>query len=184
VTVVGGTAVVGLGNVLLGDDAAGPHVIARLQAGYEFPPQVEVLDLGTPGLDLVPFVADLETLIVVDTVRAEGPPGSVRVYDREEVLAAPVTSRVGPHDPGLKEAVLATEFARQTPLDVTVVGVVPAHTGQRIGLGTRVQQALPALERAVLDALLQRGHRVRPRSDAHEPDLWWEARAATDPQRP
>jgi hydrogenase maturation protease len=68
-------AVLGMGNVLMGDDAAGPYVIETLHARYEFGPDVTVLDLGTPGLDLAPYIFGLETLILVDTVQTGGSPG-------------------------------------------------------------------------------------------------------------
>ena len=49
------TAVLGLGNVLMGDDALGPWVIQHLLTQWEVPPSVRVQDLGTPGLDLHPL---------------------------------------------------------------------------------------------------------------------------------
>ena len=65
---------IGLGNVLMGDDAFGPWVVQTLLAEHDFPEGVAVEDLGTPGLDLTPYVTDLEALVLVDTVRADAPP--------------------------------------------------------------------------------------------------------------
>ena len=42
-------AVIGIGNVLAGDDAVGPHVVRVLEAHYELPDGVQVIDAGTPG---------------------------------------------------------------------------------------------------------------------------------------
>ncbi|HNX50942.1 MAG TPA: hydrogenase maturation protease, partial [Thermoanaerobaculaceae bacterium] len=81
----GGIAVVGLGNVLMGDDALGPTVIRILEAGFDFAPAVTVLDLGTPGLDLTPYLSGRDSVIIVDTVNATGQPGEVRTYQREEL---------------------------------------------------------------------------------------------------
>jgi len=78
--------VFGLGNVLMGDDALGPTVIAHLVAGFDFPPEVHVEDLGTPGLDLHPHLAGLDALILIDVVKAEGEPGELRLYGKEEIL--------------------------------------------------------------------------------------------------
>ena len=49
-------AVVGLGNVLMGDDGFGPYVAHLLEAWYEWPDDVQVVELGTQGLDLTPYV--------------------------------------------------------------------------------------------------------------------------------
>jgi len=116
------TRIVGLGNVLMSDDAFGPYVIRVLEAGYEFPSGVSVVDAGTPGLDLVPFVDGAEALIVVDTVRASGEAGELRTYTRDDILRHAPQARLGPHDPGLKETLLALEFADSGPRDVTLIG--------------------------------------------------------------
>ena len=94
--------VLGLGNVLMGDDAFGPWVVQMLLAGYEFPEGVSVEDLGTPGLDLMPYVTDLEALVLVDTVRSGAPPGTVRLYRRDELLKHAPWPRLSPHDPGVE----------------------------------------------------------------------------------
>ena len=51
-------AVLGLGNVLQRDDALGPYVAELLSCTFDFPPGVTVLDAGTPGLDLTPYIGD------------------------------------------------------------------------------------------------------------------------------
>ena len=104
-------AVLGLGNVLMGDDALGPYTVRVFEAQYEVPEGVEVRDLGTPGLDLTPHLADLTRLILVDTVRSDGDPGDLRLYRLEEVLQHAPGPRVSPHDPGVKEALLSLRFA-------------------------------------------------------------------------
>ncbi len=106
---------IGLGNVLMGDDALGPTVIGALDAQYEFPPEVAVLDLGTPGLDLTPYLFGFDAAVVVDTVSAPGAAGAIVLYRREEILKTPPQPRLSPHDPGLKEALLTVAFAGDGP---------------------------------------------------------------------
>jgi hydrogenase maturation protease len=103
--------VFGLGNVLMGDDALEPTVIAHLLAGFDFPPEVHVEDLGTPGLDLHPHLAKREALVLIDVVKSEGEPGELRLYRKEEILRHAPGPRVSPHDPGVKEALPAAEAA-------------------------------------------------------------------------
>lgn len=166
------TAVLGLGNVLMGDDGLGPTVIAHLQARYVFPPTVRVEDLGTPGLDLHPHIVDAEELIVVDTVRAEAPAGALRRYDRQTLLAKPPPARVSPHDPSLKDALLSLQFAGAEP-GVLLVGVVPRTTENGLTLSPEVAAAVePALD-AVLTRLAELGHQVTPMATPQPPNLWW-----------
>ncbi len=104
-------AVLGLGNVLLGDDALGPYAVRLFEARYELPERVPVLDLGTPGLGhLFPYFEETDALVLVDTVRSEAPPGTLRLYRRDEILKHPPQPRVSPHDPELKETLLSFFF--------------------------------------------------------------------------
>ena len=59
--------VLGVGNVLCTDDGLGPYAIKVLEAQYEFPVGVEVIDVGTPGLDFTPYLAGARAAIVLDT---------------------------------------------------------------------------------------------------------------------
>jgi hydrogenase maturation protease len=166
--------VLGLGNVLMGDDALGPFVIATLQARYRFDERVRVEDLGTPGLDLRPHLAELEAVILIDTVRAEGRPGELRCYRREEILRHPPPQRIGPHDPGVKETLLALEFAGTGPSEVLLVGVIPERVQQQERLTPVLREAVSAVIEEVLDELARLGAAARARDEPLEPDLWWE----------
>lgn len=167
-------AVVGLGNVLMGDDAVGPYVMRVLHARYEFPPEVSVQDLGTPGWDLTPHIAGVERLVFVDTVGSTSPPGTVKRYRRDEILKNPPPQRVSPHDPGLKETLLTLEFAGRAPLDVLLVGVVPVDTEMRVGLREPVLAAVETVVADVLAELEAAGYPATARTVPQEPDLWWE----------
>jgi hydrogenase maturation protease len=167
------TYVLGLGNVLMGDDGFGPAVVRAFEEQYVCGSGVEVVDLGTPGLDLSPWFADAGHLVIVDTVRADRPAGSLRIYGKDEILRHPPQARVSPHDPGVKETLLALEFAGRAPRDVTLVGVVPAATGMSLELSDAVAAAVPAAVAAVADVLRSSGVAVEPRRDARPAGAWW-----------
>lgn len=168
-------AILGLGNILMGDDALGPHVIAHLIAGYEFPPEVTVEDLGTPGLDLHPHLAGHEVVILVDVVKSEGNPGELRLYNKSEILKHFPGPRVSPHDPGVKEALLALEFSDADPAEVLVVGVIPDTVSNlAVGLSAAVRAAIPAVEAAVLAELNRLGLAATLRQPRPEANIWWE----------
>ena len=168
--------VIGLGNVLMGDDALGPTVIGALDAQYEFPPEVAVLDLGTPGLDLTPYLLGFDAAVIVDTVSAPGAAGAILLYRREEILKTPPQPRLSPHDPGLKEALLTVAFAGGGPREVLLVGVVPGKVTTGIGLTPAVRAAVPDAVAEVVRELSRLGFEPRARSPLLQPDLWWERR--------
>jgi hydrogenase maturation protease len=169
--------VLGIGNVLTGDDAVGPHVVELLDAGWELPPDVAVVEAGTPGLDLTVFLHGVEAVLVVDAVRAQGAaPGEIRRYQREALLARPPVPALSPHEPGLREALLTMEFGGGGPREVRLLGVVPAQVETGAGLSEAVRAAVPRLLEAVLAELASLGALPRKRARPREPDLWWERR--------
>ncbi len=169
--------VLGLGNVLMGDDALGPWVIHRLEAMYTFPPEVEVVDVGTPGLDLVPYVAGPCGVVLVDTVHVPGAaPGTIRVYDRDQLVRFAPKPRLSPHDPGVTEAILTVEMAGEPPAFVTLFGVVPGSVKAGVGLTPALQDAVARAADEVVVDLLARGLDVRRRAPnaVSVPLPWWE----------
>jgi hydrogenase maturation protease len=75
--VTGQTLVLGLGNVLLGDEGLGVWVAESLRRRFEFPSSVTILDGGTLGLDLLPRLDGVDRLIVIDAVKFGGAPGDI-----------------------------------------------------------------------------------------------------------
>jgi hydrogenase maturation protease len=166
--------VIGLGNVLMGDDAFGPWVVQTLLATYDFPDGVCVEDLGTPGLDLLPYVTDVEALVLVDTVRSQAPPGTIRLYRRDDLLKHAPQPRLSPHDPAVKEALLTAEFAGNAPREVLLVGAVPDTTAMGVRLSPALRSAVPLAVAEVLKELERLGGRPSPRDAPRPPDTWWE----------
>jgi hydrogenase maturation protease len=166
--------VLGLGNVLMGDDGAGPYAIASLQAQYDFPDDVQVEDIGTPGLDLVPYLADVDTVILVDTVLSDAPAGTIRLYDKAALLRTPLQPRLSPHDPALGQCLAMLEMEGVAPREMLLIGIVPENVKFGPGLSASVKSAIaPCVDRVVTE-LTARGAGVTPRRPAIEPDLWWE----------
>jgi hydrogenase maturation protease len=167
-------AVIGIGNVLTGDDAVGPHVVRVLEATHAFPEGVLVVDAGTPGYDLTGFLAGMDAALLVDAVKAKGAPGELRVYEKAELLSRKPVLAMSPHEPGVREALLTAEFAGVAPAVVRLVGVIPGSTETGIGLSPAVRAAIPAAVQRVLRELAALGVAGTPREPPEAPDLWWE----------
>lgn len=170
-------AVLGMGNVLIGDDAFGPHVVRMLDAAYDFDDEVAVWDVGTPGLDLTPYILDTRALVVVDTVAVDGPRGRIHRYTKEHLLEQPPVPRIGPHDPGLRDALFTLELDGRAPEEVVLLGVTPEKTDTGIGLSPAVEEAVPWAVAAVLRELKRLGRPAQPSPDPDPPEIWWERRA-------
>jgi hydrogenase maturation protease len=157
------TYVLGLGNVLMGDDGFGPAAVAAFNRHYVVEPDVSVVDIGTPGLDLTPWLADADNVIVVDTVKSDLEPGTLCVFDRGQILRHAPGPRLVPHDPGLKETLLMLEFAGRAPREVVLIGIVPLSVQLSLDLSPVVRAMVPAAARLVAATLRRLGATVTPR---------------------
>ena len=166
--------VVGLGNVLMTDDAFGPWVIHHLQNAYEFPVSVELVDAGTPGLDLTPFLSGVQAIVLVDTVKSQGAPGELRLYRREQLLKLAPPPRLSPHDPGVSETLQLLELAGEAPSELLLVGAIPDKVGKGIGLSAPVASAVQSAAELVLLELVRLGIPMGRRVEARETLPWWE----------
>ncbi|CAI1681936.1 Hydrogenase 2 maturation protease [Serratia fonticola] len=158
--------VLGIGNLLLGDEAVGVRIVEALEQRYRLPAHVEVLDGGTSGMELMEMMADRDHLIVVDAVLTGAAPGSVAVLYDEEIPAL-FTRKVSPHQLGLSDVLMALRLTDEFPRRLTLVGVVPESLEPGIGLTAVVSQAIePALAQVLL-ALQESGVVAEPKEVAN-----------------
>jgi len=132
-------------------------VVARLitrreaLAGLPFPDAVELIDGGTVGLGLIPYLVGLDGLAIIDIVDAGAEPGTLIDLDAAAVLAHEQV--MGAHDLGAEELLGALLFMGALPRRVRVVGVQPAAITLGTDLSPEVAAAVPRLIDAVLGHL-------------------------------
>lgn len=166
--------VIGLGNVHMSDDGFGPYVVRVLDALYELPRHVQVIDAGTPGLDLTPCLVDTDVLVMVDAVMAGGRPGDLHQFRLTDVLEGSAAARLAPHDPGVKETLLTLAAAGMGPKHVLLLGVVPEWVATGSGLSPALRSAIAPVIALILSELERHGARPLPRREPRHPDTWWE----------
>lgn len=142
--------VLGIGNVLMGDEGVGVHAAQRLQR-MPLPPHAHVLDGGTGGLALLANLDGFRQAIIVDATSDGRPPGSVCVLQPRYASDYPRT--LGAHDIGLKDLIEAAELLGQLPR-VALVTISIAHLScMSLDLSPPVQAALPRVTETVLHLL-------------------------------
>ena len=82
--------VLGLGNLLMQDEGVGIHALRLLQETYRFNPEIELIDGGTSGLDLLPFFRPESRMIMLDAMEFNQPPGGIGRVENEDILAREV----------------------------------------------------------------------------------------------
>jgi hydrogenase maturation protease len=148
----------GIGSVLLGDDGIGPYVAGMLEAEYGFEAGVAVVDLGTPGLDLVAHLSGIDVAILIDSVNNDQPPGSVTIYRKEEILRhGPEPVRMDPHSPALSESLMIADLTGEGPGDLVLIGITGEQYEAATGLSRTAEQAAEKAVQAVLAELYRLG---------------------------
>jgi hydrogenase maturation protease len=159
--------ILGLGNVLLGDDGLGAAAVARLERGYHFPPGVRAADGGTLGLALLGLIGETRHLILLDAVRGAGPPGSLMRLAGEDVAPA-VRDRLSPHQVGVADLLDAARLTDCYPASVTLLGLIPESMELTLTRSAAVEAGLQKLVDATVREAQSLGYVLRPQSEAAE----------------
>lgn len=117
------TVVLGIGNLLWGDEGFGPRTVARWLAAGDVPAGVDVLDGGTQGLYLLPVVQAARRLLVFDCVDFGAAPGQIVVLRDREIPAFFGQRPLSLHQTAFTDVLAAAELTGRMPEAVTLVGV-------------------------------------------------------------
>ncbi len=134
--------VLGCGNVLAGDDGAGPQTARLLAEGQVLPEGTDVVDGGTLGLDLLPLLDGQDLLVLVDAVDDGRPPGAVTVW-RGEAVARTFATPLSIHEVAVADLLGAAMLAGRLPGQVWLVGIQPQTVEPGVGLSEEVAAAVP-----------------------------------------
>jgi hydrogenase maturation protease len=145
------TLVLGLGNILLRDEGVGVRVVQAME-GLELPPDVELFDGATAGLDLLDVLADRRKVIAIDAIDGDSPPGVVLRLSPEDLLPQP-GQRVSLHEIGFLETLAAAEQLGITPQNVVIFGVKPCDVSYGLDLSPKIARLLPGIVELVLSEL-------------------------------
>ena len=138
--------VLGLGNILHSDDGVGPQAIERMRSDARVPEDVALIEGGTLGLELLPYIWDCSYLLVLDAVDIGQPPGTLVRMSRQELQTLPGKGSV--HQLGVADLLVALRvLARQQPT-VVLLGVQPATTEW----GTELSPAVGAVMGSLIEA--------------------------------
>jgi len=146
----GRRVVLGVGNVLLGDEGVGVHAVRRLlERGL--PPGVEAFDGGTEGFGLLDLVSTCSRLVVVDCVRGGQAPGTIYRFEPGHISVARERYATSIHQVGILEVLHFAALVGQRPR-TTIVGVEPAVLEVSRALSPAVAARLDAVcETAILE---------------------------------
>ncbi|MFG1464680.1 HyaD/HybD family hydrogenase maturation endopeptidase [Xanthobacter sp. DSM 24535] len=154
--------VLGIGNILWADEGFGVRVVEAIDRDYVMPDAVTLLDGGTQGLYLLPYLEDADIVVIVDAVDYGLPPGTLHFLSDDEVPAVLGARKVSLHQTGFQEVLALLQLRGCAPRVLRLVGVQP-HTLDDYGGGlTEVVAAQVAPAAAHVLSLLRDSFGVSP----------------------
>jgi hydrogenase maturation protease len=144
------TVVLGLGNLLMGDEGVGIHVVRHLEV--ESPPaEADLVDGGTGGFHLLEYFERYQRVVLVDATIDGQAPGTVTVLEPRFSSDYPPT--LSAHDIGLKDLIDAVYLLERTPQVVLFAISIPGVGSLDLSLTREIELAVPSAARSVRDYL-------------------------------
>ncbi len=158
-----GLLILGIGNVLMGDEGVGVHTVRRLEAD-PWPAGVTIVDGGTGGFHLLSLLQDYEPVVMIDATADGRPPGTIGVIRPR--FASDFPPSLSAHDIGLRDLVEATALLGHLPdlhlVTVSIDGIEP----MCLTLSPEVEGAVPRVVETVRAIVTSLRLAAEPRIEA------------------
>ncbi len=146
--------ILGIGNVLWADEGFGVRCVEVMAETHALPDTVRLLDGGTQGLYLLPFLEEAEALIVFDAIDYGLPPGTMKIVRDGEVPAFMGAKKMSLHQTGFQDVIATAQLMGYCPARMVLIGCQPVELddyggGLRPEVAARIPEAL-AIARGIL----------------------------------
>lgn len=148
--------ILGIGNTILSDEGVGVRAMEALVERYRLPEGVTAIDGGTSSMELIEDLSDLDLLVVLDTIVAGKPPGTVIRLAGDDVPMF-FRKKLSPHQISLADVLASLEFLGHLPKEVCVIGVQPESLELGMELTPVVAATLPELVELAVAEFSARG---------------------------
>lgn len=162
--------VLGIGNVILRDEGFGVRVVEYLDARYEFPGNVQLVDGGTLGIELTQYITGAKHLLVIDSINGGKPPGTVFRFEDDEVMSH-FQDKLSAHEVGIQDVLALLSVTGKKIPHVVVIGAQPWDLEAGVGLSSKMQELLPQMADKALEELAAWGVEPKEKMGSVLPDL-------------
>ena len=157
--------ILGIGNILWADEGFGVRCVEAMNAAYKFGDDVTVMDGGTQGLYLLPYLEDARRLIVFDAVDYGKTPGDMVIAKDDEVPRFMGVKKMSLHQTGFQEVIACASLAGKLPEAMVLIGVQPEQLEDFGGsLRAPVKAQIPNAINVALDLMKEWGIPYAPRT--------------------
>ncbi|HEB68154.1 MAG TPA: hydrogenase maturation protease [Desulfobulbus sp.] len=153
-------AILGIGNLLMGDEGFGVHVIKHLEKTYAFPENVHLHDAGTAGIYLGPILEDSDWVMVVDVIKSDNPPGTLEYLDNRAISGKNIHTSMSPHQLGILEIIDICRLRGNEPETIDFLCAVPEDISLGLELTETLQQRVAEIGTEITNRLDRAGYTI------------------------
>lgn len=138
---MGKKVVLGIGNLLMKDDGIGVHAIQALEG--HLPKDVQLVDGGTAGCDLLPYMTGAEKVVIIDAIKGGDEPGTIYRLTPQDCGEQSLEDTLSLHDLGIMVVLQDLALLEENTPSVVVIGVEPKEIDWGMELTPEVERSLP-----------------------------------------
>ncbi len=155
-----GSVLIGMGNILYGDEGVGVYAARAIQRAFRFTPEVELIDGARLGFGIIEFFCEPASLVLLDALAADAPAGSIFRIPGAKLHELSPQMRPTAHEVDPLQLLRTAPLLGEPP-DVTLVGIVAANTSDlALGLTPALKEAFPEFIETALSELRCKGVQV------------------------
>ena len=154
-------SIIGIGNLLMGDEGFGVHVIRYLEKRFVFPHSVRLVDCGTAGIYMAPVFEQAKIAMVVDAAGIEGEPGQVIRLDHTGMCGRQIQSSMSPHQIGVLEVLEICRLRGNLPELIEFFLVIPFDIEPGIELSSVVAPRVREVSDMIVSRLRDMGLEIK-----------------------
>ena len=140
--------ILGIGNILLKDEGVGVHTAKKMME-MDLPPDVEVMDGGTMGLNLLYYIEGRKKVIVIDTVLVGDPPGTIYRFTDESLVDNKPMLRTA-HGIDFSDVIKTSKMLGTKPEEIVFIGIEPESLDEGLELTPTIEKRVPVLIKMVM----------------------------------
>lgn len=138
--------VIGLGNPLRCDDGIGIVLLELVRKNRkDFSKRIEFVDGGTGGMNLLHFLAQYGTALIIDAVLFDGRPGEIRFFDKKEILRKSLQVKLSTHEADFFQILRLSKELKELPSQLFFFGIQPKNISHGTKLSPELTYALPRI---------------------------------------
>jgi len=142
--------IIAVGNDLYGDDGVGTVVLQMLEQIPEMK-DIELIDGATDALGLIDHFSCTDHVIIVDAAQMGEKPGTVKIFNREEIKLKIKMDHLSVHGISLAETFDIAQAVNSLPKKITIIGVEPQNIGISQKLSEIVKHSIPEVVSNVIN---------------------------------